>query len=120
MSTVINPAMQSAALSAMPQQNTAAQAEQTRVTDRQTSDVSAGGNTTVTLSSLGQAMSSDNMGLAASQTVNQKEPVQAQTTEANDTSNGLNYAANVQAQANYNAQQLSDTANGENTNNTNS
>jgi hypothetical protein len=107
---MINPAMQSVAQSAMPQQNTAMQAEQTRVTDRQTSEVSSGGNTTVTLSSQAQAMSNDYMDLAASQTVNQNNPVQDSNTEANQTSNGLTYAASLQAQANYNAQQLSSSA----------
>ena len=110
MSTMINPAMQSVAQSAMPQQNTAAQAEQTRVSDRQTSEVSSGGNTTVTLSAQAQAMSNDYMDLAASQTVNQNNPVQDSNTEANQTSNGLTYAASLQAQANYNAQQLSSSA----------
>lgn len=106
MSNTINPAMQSVAMSAMPQQNAAQQAEN-RVSDRATSEISSGGNTTVTLSSQGQAAGNDYMDLAASQTVNQNNPVQDQNTNANDTSNGLTYASTLQAQANYNAQQLS-------------
>lgn len=108
MSNAINPAMQSVAMSAMPAQNQAAQQEQNRVTDRPTSEVSTGGNTTVTLSSGAQNGANDYMDLAASQTVNQNAPVQDQNVEANDTTNGLNYAANIQAQANYNAQQLNE------------
>ncbi|HEY9018907.1 hypothetical protein [Thiomicrospira sp.] len=107
MSNTINPAMQSLAMSAMPQQNQASQQAENRVSDRATSEVSSAGNTTVTLSSQAQAAGNDYMDLAASQTVNQNNPVQDQNTNANDTSNGLTYAANLQAQANYNAQQLS-------------
>lgn len=107
MSNTINPAMQSVAMSVMPQQNQAAQQAENRVTDRASSEVSSGGNTTVTLSSQGQAAGNDYMDLAASQTVNQNAPVQDQNTQASDTSNGLTYASTLQAQANYNAQQLS-------------
>lgn len=113
MSTMINPAMQSVAQNYMPQQNTAGQAEQNRVSDRSTSEVSTGGNTTVTLSSQAQAISSDYMDLAASQTVNQNNPVQDSNTEANQTSNGLTYASSLQAQANYNAMQLAQSSSDE-------
>ena len=109
MSNTINPAMQSVAMSVMPQQNQAAQQAENRVTDRASSEVSSGGNTTVTLSSQAQGLGNDYMDLAASQTVNQNTPVQDQNTQASDTSNGLTYASTLQAQANYNAQQLSQT-----------
>lgn len=107
MSNTINPAMQSVAMSVMPQQNQAAQQADNRVTDRTNSEVSSGGNTTVTLSNQGQAAGNDYMDMAASQTVNQNAPVQDQNTQTSDTSNGLTYASTLQAQANYNAQQLS-------------
>lgn len=106
MSNTINPAMQSVAMSVMPQQSQAAQQAENRVTDRASSEVSSGGNTTVTLSSQSQAAGNDYMDLAASQTVNQNAPVEDQNTQASDTSNGLTYASNLQAQANYNAQQI--------------
>lgn len=114
MSIGINPSLGSAALSMMPNQNQAAQQEQARVSDRPTSSVSAAGNDTVTLSSGAQSVNSPNdyMGLAASQTVNTTSPLQQQNVEANDTTNSLTYASNLQAAANFNAQQLNQVATG--------
>lgn len=114
MSIGINPSLASASISMMPNQNQALQQEQTRVSDRPTSSVSAAGNDTVTLSSAAQSVNAvnDYMNLAASQTVNANNPVQQQNIEANDTTNGLTYAANLQSAANYNAQQINQVATG--------
>jgi len=108
MSIGINPSLASAAMSMMPSQNQAAQQDATRVADRPTSSVSAAGNDTVTLSSAMQSVNgvNDYSNLAASQTVNSNSPVQQQRVETNDTTNGLTYASNLQAAANFNAQQL--------------
>ncbi|UQB42325.1 hypothetical protein JX580_11840 [Thiomicrospira microaerophila] len=112
MSIAINPNMQSMALSMAPQQNQAAQQEQNRLTDRSTPTVSAAGNDTVTLSSSNQGLNAvnDYLNLAASQTVNQNNPVQEQNIQSNDVTNGLTYSTSLQAQANFNAQQLNQVA----------
>ncbi|WP_052501468.1 hypothetical protein [Thiomicrospira microaerophila] len=109
MSIGINPNLSSMALSMMPNQNQASsQDSASRVSDRPTSSVSAAGNDTVTLSSATQGVNgaNDYMNLAASQTVNANNPVQEQAVQTNDTTNGLTYASNLQAAANFNAQQL--------------
>lgn len=112
MSIAINPNMQSMALSMAPQQNQVAQQEQNRLTDRSTPTVSVAGNDTVTLSSSNQGLNAvnDYLNLAASQTVNQNNPVQEQNIQSNDVTNGLTYSTSLQAQANFNAQQLNQVA----------
>lgn len=107
MSTTINPAMQSVAMSYMPSQDSAAQKESLKMTDRSEPSTTSGGNTTVTLSGQAQSAANDYADLAASQTVNNATQVQERSVETNETTN-VTYPANLQAQANYNAQQLSE------------
>lgn len=109
MSTTINPAMQSVAMSYMPSQESAAQKESLKMSDRSEPTTTSGGNTTVSLSGQGlAAAANDYADLAASQTINNAAQVQERSVETNETTN-ITYPANLQAQANYNAQQLSET-----------
>lgn len=110
MSIAINPSMQSMALAMAPQQNQAAQQEQNKLTERSVSAVPTTGNDTVTLSAANPNPVNDYLNLAASQTVNQNNPVQEQLIQSNDVTNGLTYATSLQAQANFNAQQLNQVA----------
>ncbi|MDR9498270.1 MAG: hypothetical protein RI556_03775 [Hydrogenovibrio sp.] len=79
-----------------------------KVTDRQGSASSSGGNTTVTLSDQAQAnavQQVDYRDLAASQTVNANTAVEDANVNANQTTSGTTYASALASQSNYNAQQ---------------
>lgn len=110
MSSTINPAMQSVAMSYMPQeQNTVSQQEDNELAQQSAPETTASGSDTVTLSS-GQAPTGvdDYRDLVASQTVNQSSAAEnenvSRDNQVRDNQNITN-SASLQAQANFAAQQ---------------
>lgn len=100
----VNPVLASAAQATYLQSNGLADAtaKEPKVTEKSTALSSSAGNTTVTLSDKSEALEADYLNLAKNLRVNEKDSTSTEATEKGDTTNGLTYSANLQAQANYN------------------
>ncbi len=97
----INPAMASVIQSYAPQQAPLINKDD-KISDKTTGNTSASGNTTVTLSSVAQAMPSDYSNLASAQTIKQTESTENKTIQQNETlGSDLTYSSNLQLRSNY-------------------
>lgn len=99
----LNPALASAVQTNYLQANGQANAtaNEPKISDKTTAEASSGGNTTVTLEDQSQTSAIDYTDLASSQIVSGRQSVESNSSEANETNNGLTYSSNLQAQANY-------------------
>ncbi|WP_024852267.1 hypothetical protein [Hydrogenovibrio kuenenii] len=101
----VNPVLASATHATYLQSNGLADAtaKEPKVTEKSTAVTSSAGNSSVTLSDKNQTQQTDYLNLAKDRRVNEKDSAGSEPTEKGDTTNGLTYASNLQAQANYNA-----------------
>lgn len=102
MSSVINPAMQSVVQSFAPQ---AVQQDNDR--NREETTKTSVVASSVNISSHAQNLAAMEMDLAQHQIINPQSAVEKPTVENRQDNQGAMFAANLQAQANFNAQQIS-------------
>lgn len=97
----INPAMPSAILSYMPQQQTLAMQED-KMSDKTTVASSSAGNTTVSLSGGAPSKAVDYLNLASNQTVKSNASLENRAIERNETNQAqLTNSSNLQMRSNY-------------------
>ena len=100
----INPNLASAALTLQNQQSNNVLKTDSKIDERpQQESVRSisNGNSSVSLSELSQSPITDYLQLNQQQRLQGVDSVENKTTEANDTTNGLTYASNLQTQSNY-------------------
>lgn len=106
----VNPVLASATQATYMQSNGLSDttAKEPKVTEKSTTTFSSAGNSTVTLSDKNQSLQSDYLNLAKNRRVNEKDSASTEATEKGETTNGLTYSANFQAQAHYNVLKSTD------------
>ncbi|KUJ74261.1 hypothetical protein AVO42_02260 [Thiomicrospira sp. XS5] len=103
----VNPTLASATQALYTQANglTDVLAKEPKVTDKTTAETSSANNTTVTLSDQSKAQAVDYRDLVKSQTVNDMQSVEDAPVDANQATNNLSSASDLQLRANYMASQ---------------
>ncbi|BCN92321.1 hypothetical protein THMIRHAM_01060 [Thiomicrorhabdus immobilis] len=101
--STINPNLASAALSMQNQQSNNNSKIESKTNERSSESLRTPSklDTSVTLTTSTENPVTDYLSLSRQQTINNTEAVENSANEANETTNGLTYASNLQAQSNF-------------------